>query len=78
MPKFYVLSGYIREIMDADCVMDACVKSVRKHETDEHKMRYLMDFAVSERGLSHADYDPEADYIVGLGDVLQNAGWDME
>ena len=78
MPKFYVLSGYIREIVDAESVMDACVKSVRKHETDEEKMRYLMDFAVSERGLSHQVYDPESDVVIGLGDVLENAGWEME
>tara|TARA_R110000824_G_scaffold6161_5_gene28321 strand:- start:4530 stop:4766 length:237 start_codon:yes stop_codon:yes gene_type:complete len=78
MPKFYVLSGHIREIMDAESVMDACVKSVQKHESNEGKMQYLHDFAVSERGLSHEDYDPEADYIVDLGDVLESAGWDME
>ena len=78
MPKFYVLSGYIREIVDAESVMDACVKSVRKHETNSQFMQYLHDFAVSERGLSHEDYDPEADHIVGLEEVLQNAGWEME
>ena len=78
MPKFYVLSGYIREIVDAESVMDACVKSVRKHETDEEKMRYLMDFAVSERGLTHQEYDPESDFVIDLGNVLENAGWEME
>ena len=78
MPKFYVLSGYIRETIDAESVMDACVKAIRKHEEDEHKMQYLMDFAVSERGLSHHDFDNEADYIVDLAVVLDSAGWKME
>ena len=78
MPKFYVLSGYIRETIDAVSVMDACVKAVRKHEEDEHKMQHLMDFAVSERGLSHQDFDNEADYIVDLAVVLDSAGWKME
>jgi hypothetical protein len=76
--KFYVLSGYIREVVDANSVMEACVKSVRKHETNAQFMQYLHDFAVSERGLSHKDYDPKADHVVGLEEVLQNAGWDMD
>ena len=77
MAKFYVLSGYIREVVDANSVMEACVKSVRKHETNEQFMRYLHDFAVSERGLTHEDYDPEADHVVELEEVMRSAGLDM-
>ena len=78
MPKFYVLSGYVQEVIDAETSMDACVIAVRRNEWDENKMRYLMDFAVSERGLSHSDYDPECDEVLDLGLVLANAGWNMD
>lgn len=78
MPKFYVLSGYLEEVIDAETSMDACVIAVHKNERDENKMRYLMDFAVSERGLSHKDFDPEADCVIDLGHVLESAGWEMD
>ena len=78
MPKFYVLSGHVEEVIDAKTSMEACVIAVRKNEWDENKMRYLMDFAVSERGLSHKDFDPEADCVIGLGLVLESAGWEMD
>ena len=78
MPKFYVLSGYVHEVIDAEDALEACVKAVHKNEEDTNKMRYLMDFAVSERGLSHKDFDPEADCVIGLGLVLESAGWEMD
>ena len=78
MPKFYVLSGYVQETIDAGDALEACVKAVHKNEENENKMRYLMDFAVSERGLSHKEFDPEADCIIDLGQVLESAGWEMD
>lgn len=74
MPKYYVLSGFISEVIDAESPMGACVKVVQKYENNEHKIQHLTDFAVSERGLWHDNFDPESDRVVNLASVLQNAG----
>mgnify|MGYP003661208003 FL=1 len=78
MPKYYVLSGFISEVIDAESPKGACVKVVQKYENDEHKIQHLMDFAVSERGLWHDDFDPESDGFVDLVSVLESAGWNLE
>jgi len=78
MPKYYVLSGFISEVIDAESPMGACVKVVQKYENSEHKIQHLMDFAVSERGLWHDDFDPESDGFVDLRSVLENAGRELE
>jgi hypothetical protein len=78
MPKYYVLSGFIHEVIDAESPMGACVKVVNKYENDHQKLQHLMDFAVSERGLWHDQFDPESDSMVDLGSVLENAGWNLE
>ena len=75
MPKFYVLSGKIEEVLNAEDPMAACVQVVHQHETDDV---LWMDFAVSERGFGHNSFDPEADHVIQLKEVLQNAGWDLE
>lgn len=77
MPKYYVLSGFISEVIDAESPMGACVKVVQKYENNEHKIQHLMDFAVSERELWHDNFDPESDRVVDLVSVLGNAGWEL-
>jgi|TARA_Y100001938_G_C8088390_1_gene433504 hypothetical protein len=78
MPKYYVLSGYINEVIEAESPLGACVKVVQKYEADDHKMQHLLDFAVSERGLWHDQFDHECDSVVDLATVLESAGWELE
>jgi len=78
MPKFYVLSGIIKTVLNAADPMDACVQVIHNYEKDEEAIRNLMDFAVSERGFGHNSLDPESDHIIELVEVLQNAGYDLE
>jgi len=73
MPKFYVLSGEIEEVLNAENPMDACVQVVQIYEEDDV---LWMDFAVSERGFGHNSFDPEADHVIQLVEVLQNIGRD--
>ena len=78
MPKYYVLSGAINEVIEAESPLGACVKVVNKYETNDLKMQHLMDFAVSERGLWHEVFDNECDNVVDLATVLESAGWELE
>jgi hypothetical protein len=74
MPKFYVLSGLINEVVDAEDEMQACLKCLNKYAEDP-KLQYVNDFCVSERGLWHDEFDAEADCLIPLQDVIKESGW---